>query len=82
MQPHQQRVLDEKADLDNKLGKLFKFSLTPEFDALDDDEQRRLVEQSAAMCAYNHALAARINAFAPDLGVTPYDVIIIPTRPR
>lgn len=82
MQPHQQRAIDEKAALDQKLSDLLEFSKTPEFDALDEDEQNGLVHQSVAMVAYSKALSDRINAFAPDLGVTPYDVIIVPTRPR
>lgn len=82
MQPYQQRVLDEKVELDQKLADLLDFSKTPEFDALDENEQRKLVRQSAVMCEYSRVLSDRIHSFAPDLGVTPYDVIIVPTRPR
>lgn len=82
MQPHQQRVLDEKTELDQKLADLLEFSKTSEFDSLDEVEQKKLVRQSVVMCDYSRALSDRINGFAPDLGVTPYDVIIVPTRPR
>ena len=82
MQDYQQRVLDEKSALDEKLDRLRDFSETPAFDALSSEEQIFLVRQSVAMTEYSRVLAERINMFAPDLSIKPYDGIIIPKRPR
>jgi len=42
MQPHQQRVVDEKTELDDKLGKLVKFYDTDIYAKLDEAERVRL----------------------------------------
>lgn len=60
---HQQRVIDEKADLDEKLAKLAAFFGTPTFARLDQAEQRRLYTQKDAMQDYSDVLAERIGAF-------------------
>lgn len=65
MQPHQQRVVDERADLDARLAKLGAFFETPIFSSLDADEQWRLRQQHDAMAAYSGILSMRITAFAP-----------------
>lgn len=61
--PHQQRVTDEKADLDDRLTKLKAFFDTPIFAGLVPAEQDRLCAQSEAMGAYSQILGARIVAF-------------------
>jgi hypothetical protein len=63
LQPHQQRVVDEKAELDTKMLALLKFVDTPIFTGLATDEQRRLRSQYSAMHMYSSVLAERIKAF-------------------
>jgi hypothetical protein len=70
MQPHQQRVVDEKAELDERLEKLVAFSKTPVFAGLDSAERNRLSKQAEAMTMYSHILFDRIAAFAPAADVT------------
>jgi hypothetical protein len=65
MQPHQQRVVDEKASLDDKLTKLRQFFGSAIFSALPDAEQSRLRTQQVAMSTYSDILGERIAAFAP-----------------
>lgn len=61
---HQQRVVDEKAELDDNLAKLDAFIATsPVFRGLDAAEQHRLRQQSMAMTGYSHILGERIAAF-------------------
>ncbi|AYR23012.1 crAss001_48 related protein [Herbaspirillum rubrisubalbicans] len=61
--PHQQRVVGEKAELDDKLIKLTGFIGTPIFAGLDELEQGRMREQARFMLAYSNTLGARIAAF-------------------
>jgi hypothetical protein len=62
--PHQQRVLDEKHELDDRLSKLDAFILdNPLFTKLPPDEQERLVRQSKAMAVYSGILDERIARF-------------------
>ncbi|SDC66662.1 hypothetical protein SAMN05428966_10271 [Massilia sp. PDC64] len=65
MQPHQQRVVDEKAELDDKRSKLLNFTGTTVFTGLDAEERRRLLNQLDAMDVYSDILGERIAAFAP-----------------
>jgi hypothetical protein len=65
MQPHQQRVVDEKCELDARLAKLTPFFNTPIFAGLGPDEQIRLGDQAYAMRTYSDILGQRIAAFAP-----------------
>lgn len=64
MQPHQQRVVDEKTSLDEKIQKLAAFIDTDTFDGLPDDEQDRLERQMVVMNEYSEILGERIAAFA------------------
>lgn len=64
MQPHQQRVVSEKAELDERIDKLTAFIDTPIFAGLDVAEQERLVRQLHHMGMYTAVLAERIRAFA------------------
>jgi hypothetical protein len=63
MQPHQQRVVDEKAHESEKLGKLEAFLSTPIYASLPPDEQARLVRQSLYMRLFVQVLSERIAAF-------------------
>ena len=63
LQPHQQRVVTEKAELDEKLAKLKTFFGTEMFASLDDAEMDRLQRQADAMDAYSFILGERIAAF-------------------
>ena len=64
MQPHQQRVVDEKSELDKKAKDLSEFiRLSPLFGALPDDEQERMKDQNDIMWRYSGILGARIEAF-------------------
>jgi len=64
MQPHQQRVIDEKAELDAKMDKLTAFIDTPIFSSLPAQEQERLVRQLHYMGHYTAVLGERIAAFS------------------
>lgn len=61
--PHQQRVVDEKAELGERIHKLVAFLVSPLFAALPVDEQMRLKRQTIAMDQYFTILAERITAF-------------------
>jgi hypothetical protein len=62
--PHQQRVVDEKTELDKKLEKLLPFLLSEIFKGLSSDEQDRLNLQSDIMQKYSQVLKERIEAFS------------------
>ncbi len=61
--PHQQRVVDEKSELDERLAKLGAFVVTDTFNRLDSIERELLLEQEDAMNAYSDVLARRISNF-------------------
>jgi hypothetical protein len=61
--PHQQRVIDEKRELDDKGAKLEAFFKTSIFAGLDSVEKDRLLQQSAVMATYSDILGERIAAF-------------------
>lgn len=61
--PHQQRVVDEKAELDGRLSKLIQFMGGDIFKGLDAAERNRMTAQAAAMSMYSFALGERIAAF-------------------
>lgn len=65
MLPYQQRVVDERAELDAKLDRLDAFIGTPVFSGLPDDHKLLLEQQSAVMSTYSDILAERIAAFTP-----------------
>ena len=67
LQPHQQRVVDERADLEKKLAALDNFIVcSPVHQALPQAERDRLHLQCIAMNMYSMILAQRIKAFASD----------------
>ena len=61
--PHQQRVLDEKAELDERRERLVAFFSTPIFHGLPESEQIRMERQAVAMRTYSEILGERIAAF-------------------
>ncbi len=63
LQPHQQRVVDEKIELDGKLIKLSSFFGSAIFVALTKEEQARLYRQNTYMRLYSDVLSERIAAF-------------------
>lgn len=64
--PYQQRVIDEKAALDEKITKLADFIiLSPVFKELPGADRGRLYRQHTAMRAYSGVLGERIEAFTP-----------------
>jgi len=62
--PHQQRVVAEKAELDEKLNKLEAFFESPIYNKLDCSERKRLQLQASFMRAYSDVLGERIAAFS------------------
>lgn len=66
MMPHQQRVIDEKADLDEKLSKLLAFMNGNVIATLSCKEQARLGDQCAIMAMYSDILGKRIAAFGTE----------------
>jgi hypothetical protein len=64
MQPHQQRVVEEQAELSAKLEKLRDFiSANPMYKSLASEEQNRLAQQMHHMHEYNRILNERAKAF-------------------
>lgn len=64
MKPYQQRVVEEKAELDKKIEALNAFiEESPIFGTLDSDEKTRLKDQSMVMQEYSDILDERIEAF-------------------
>lgn len=64
LQPHQQRVVDEKTELDDNRAKLNGFFGSVIFAGLPEDEQSRLWLQIEVMDDYSRILGARIAAFS------------------
>lgn len=63
LQPHQQRVVDEQAELDKKILALCIFIAGKIYKTLPKDEQDRLFKQKELMCGYSDILGERIAAF-------------------
>ena len=64
LQPYQQRVVDEKIELDERREKLGAFKNTKLFSELPWQEQERLNTQAHIMTIYSAILGARIAAFS------------------
>ena len=60
---HQQRVVDELAELDDKMGKLWEFFQGPVFASLPQEERQDMEAQYTYMGLYSDTLQARINRF-------------------
>lgn len=63
MHTHQERIVAEKAALDEKLEKLNIFKQGQVFASLPDEERGRLITQSVYMAGYSRILGERIVAF-------------------
>lgn len=63
MQPHQQRVIDEKAELDGKREKLRDFLHTDIYANLSDGEREDLQAQHTVMEHYSGILESRVSRF-------------------
>lgn len=63
MQDFQQRVIEEKEELDARLEKLCLFSNGNTFATLPIAEQERMNTQRHLMCALSAVLGSRIAAF-------------------
>lgn len=63
MAPHQERVVTEKQDLDDKISKLSPFLQSDVFRALSPSEQYRLSCQLYIMRCYSGILSERIANF-------------------
>ena len=63
MQPHQQRVVDEKAELDSRIEKLNTFITSEKIQSVSEREQFLLGAQSVAMQRYSEILGERIANF-------------------
>lgn len=62
MQPYQQRVVEEKEQLNERIDKLYAFTASPNFRLVPEDERARLLRQLRAMGAYS---AISMNASKP-----------------
>ena len=60
---YQQRVIDEKVQLDDKLAKLLAFFDTPTYAALATPDRLLLIAQHTHMRAYSDTLGTRIARF-------------------
>ena len=63
MDKYQERVVNEKNELDIKLNSLQAFIAGILFETLDEAEQRRLKQQELIMGLYSDVLNERIEAF-------------------
>lgn len=61
--PHQQRVLDEKIELDVKLSKLLAFFGSETYKAIPGQDQHLLQQQAVSMEHYSEILGMRIEGF-------------------
>lgn len=63
--PYQERVIDEKTQLDGRLSKLILFITSETFKNLDVMERGRMLKQVDYMKSYSYVLAERIANFPP-----------------
>lgn len=64
MKPHQQRVVDEKTSLDEKISKLISFMESDASSVLSLSEEDDLEEQLEYMEKYSEVLERRISKFS------------------
>jgi hypothetical protein len=64
MQPFQQRVIEERTELERKRLALESFLAGPVFKSLPTAEQERMAKQFYHMTEYSLVLRDRINAFS------------------
>lgn len=63
MEQHQQRVIQEKVELDEKIEKLSNFLASHRTLEVNSEELWRLHDQCILMRLYSYVLKARISAF-------------------
>lgn len=61
MEPFIQRIVDEKAELDERAGKLGDFVKSEKFHSLDSEMQSLMVEQYDVMKRYSAILGKRLD---------------------
>jgi hypothetical protein len=66
MLDYQQRVVDEKIQLDERLEKLREFMKGNFFKKVKEEEQKRMMRQEASMDIYSDVLGERIAAFSQE----------------
>jgi hypothetical protein len=59
----EERIIEEKKELDIKIQKLYLFMMNKEYDKLSELDRDRLVRQHIAMSQYSGVLGERINGF-------------------
>jgi dUTP pyrophosphatase len=64
MEAYQQRVITERAELEEKIEKLTAFLKSPKIDEVSIEQRRLLMAQVMAMQQYSAVLGERIDAFA------------------
>ena len=64
MQPHEQRVVDERNELEGKINKIWEFIGGDIWQSLNKVDQDLLAIQHNAMTAYSATLSARISRFS------------------
>lgn len=64
MEPYQERVVEEKQDLDQKIMRLEYFMALPEFPMVSGEEQDRMAWQLTLMKDYSTVLKERIASFS------------------
>lgn len=65
--PYQQRVITERAELQQRLTALLAFMASPALQSVDVAERGRLLRQASTMHQLVAILTERITAFAPEL---------------
>lgn len=63
MLPYQERVVQEKQELDDRIIRLTEFTLSHNFEGVNLYEQQRLNRQLRVMQEYSAILAERISEF-------------------
>ena len=63
LEPYQQRVVEEKADLDGKITRLMDFINSEDFKPVNTVEKTRLEQQFHVMLTYSKILRERIHNF-------------------
>lgn len=76
-QPHEVRVIDEKAELDQKIEKLGEFLNSGTFEALPEEQRKLLIMQRNTMHNYSWILGKRIELFKPHKEMLSLPVIDI-----
>lgn len=67
LQPYQQLVVEEKAELDDKCLQLRQFCMSDLYSSLSGEEKKDLLEQRQTMDRYSSILARRVNRFTQEI---------------